>query len=135
MLFFDNDRLTEIYFPLDQHLRIVIQVAVSQYFAQGAALTPTEADYEAWLAGLPGPLYALSRGAGLQCARNNRSFRRFVLEARGFSLYEHLAEHLSPEALALWSTFKEHGSGLNPNDWSYHGRQDPVPLAPRPPLI
>ncbi|HEX8660216.1 MAG TPA: hypothetical protein VF690_21910 [Hymenobacter sp.] len=135
MLLFHGDRLVDFYVPSDQLLRLEIRSAVHQYFAQGTALTPTEAEYEAWLLGLPGPLYAISRGAGFQCALLNRSFRRFVLEVRGFSLYEYLVEQLSPEALALWGTFKEQGSGLDPNDWNYHGRQSPVSATPRQSLI
>lgn len=44
------------------------------------------------------------------------SFRRYVLEVRGFSLYDYLAERLSPDAFAYWLEQKhEHGLSLDPN--------------------
>ena len=108
----------------DVYLRYEVQRAVCRYFAQSVNLEPTEADYHNWLPGLPDPLYAICRAAGFPVAKRNLSFRRFVLEVRGFSLYEFLSEEISPEALSLWLTLKEYGSGLNPNDWhpdsAYH---------------
>ncbi|MDJ0367936.1 hypothetical protein QMK33_22570 [Hymenobacter sp. H14-R3] len=105
-----------------QVLRMEVQQAVYQYFQLGAELVPTEADFSDWLAGLPPSLTGLYRAAGFTAARHNPSFKRFLLEVRGFSLHEHLTQQLSPAAFAWWLTLDEHGSGPDANRWAltYH---------------
>ena len=81
--------------------RCAIQRAISDYFALGShALTPTKAAFEAWWPGLPGHLAGACRYKGFAGALPNLSFQRFVLESRGYSLHEHLAEVLEAAAHA-----------------------------------
>lgn len=100
-----------------QFLRIEVQQAVYHYFQLGAELVATDSDFSDWLTGLPAPLYALCRAAGFGAERQNLSFRRFLLEVRGHSLHEYLADQLSPEAFAHWLMLDEHGSGPDANRW------------------
>ena len=116
--------------------RCVIQRAVIEYFDFGShALTPTEDDFEAWWPNLPGHLAGICRCRGFAAALSNLSFQRFVLESRGHSLHVHLAEALHEDAYAEWLNYHEHGTGPNPNDWNYCGREDLVLPTSPPPLV
>lgn len=58
--------------------------------------------------------------AGYEAAKQNLSFRRYVLELHGYCLYEYMKTHLSPTALHFWLHKHEvlgiWGASLNPNE-------------------
>lgn len=54
--------------------------------------------------------------AGFQAANQNISFRRYLLELHGFSLYDYMGTHLSLAAMRHWQQgcpIQE--AALNPN--------------------
>lgn len=104
--------------PAYQPERNEIQLATCAYFEQGRRLVATSADFDAWVAGLLGVQQVVCQAAGFEAAKQNISFRRFLLESNGFSLYEYMEQHLSALAFEYW---RRHYSGgvwgaaLNPN--------------------
>lgn len=104
----------------NQAERNEIQVAVCQYFSQGITIEPTESAFSSWLVGLPLKQKVISMVAGYEVAKQNLSFRRYVLELHGFCLYEYMTTHLTPTALHFWLHRQEilgiWGASLNPNE-------------------
>ena len=100
-------------------LQSEVQVAACRYYEQERHLVATSADFTDWVQDLPAPQRILCQGAGLRAAEQNLSFRRYLLERHGFSLYEYLTAHLSPQALHYWAhRCQAWGTALNPNhEW------------------
>lgn len=90
-------------------------MSIRHYFHHYQAQVPTGADFDAWVDGLPRPLGVICRLNGWQRVTGNLYFQRYVLEARGFSLYECLRDWLNADALALWLTSTDYGTSLHPN--------------------
>lgn len=99
-----------------------IQAATIRYYAQDEGLLATPEHFAAWLEGLPPRRRAVCAYSGWPAARDHASFRRYVLELHGFSLYAHFQAHLSPGAFAYW----RQGGG----DWQ--SALDPNQEAPLP---
>jgi|GEM_PF-2939965 len=99
----------------DVFLRAEAQQEIRHYFARYHDGLPTEADFAQWLRGLPNPIRAIYIHNGLAIARRELSFRRYVLEVRGYSLCEHLRATLSAAAFDLWLESREYGTSLYPN--------------------
>jgi|GEM_PF-1728192 len=93
-----------------------IQVATIHYYAQDEGLPTTPAHFAAWLEDLPPRRRAACAANGWPAARHHASFRRYVLELHGFSLYTHFQGHLSPGAFAYWQQGGgDWQSALDPN--------------------
>ena len=108
--------MDSIYLPPHQEQRNEVQLAVYHYFTQGADIEPLETEYEVWLVGLPSLQKVVCTVAGFEASKQNISFRRYLLELRGFSLYEYMKTHLSPSALVYWRNQSDvWGAALNPN--------------------
>jgi len=81
-------------------LQYEAQRSILEYFACYQQLEPTPTDFKHWLESLPYSIRAISICSGYQCALQNLSFKRYVLETRGYSLYDHLQATISVEAFA-----------------------------------
>ena len=91
-------------------------MAVCRYFELGGGIEPKEEEYEVWLEGLPYLQKVICTVAGFEAARQNISFRRYLLELRGHSLYEYMKQHLTPAGLVYWRNQTDvWGAALNPN--------------------
>ena len=102
--------------PVEIWFRYEIQVATIHYYAQDEGLPTTPAHFTMWLDGLPPQRRAVCAANGWPAARHHASFRRYVLELHGFSLYTHFQGHLSPGAFAYWQQGGgDWQSALDPN--------------------
>ena len=76
------------------------------YYRQARGLTPSLMEYLRWFNTLPAVVRPAARLAGPQEAWKKRafrcSFRRFVLEHRGYNYVEFMADHLEPAQFQRW---------------------------------
>ena len=98
---------------LQQH---EVQVAACHYYEQEKHLAATSADFADWVQGLPITQQIICQAAGFEAAKCNISFRRYLLERCGFSLYDHMNAHLSSAATQYWRCgCNVWGCALDPN--------------------
>lgn len=97
-------------------LQYEVQVAACRYYEQGKHLVATSSNFTDWVQTLPPTLQIVCEKAGMEAAVQNISFRRYLLERHGLSLYDYLNEHLSPDALHHWAhNGQVWGTTLDPN--------------------
>ena len=80
-----------------------VLAAAYAYQEKSRTLTPTAAEFAAWVASLPLLDRSRAEAAGLaNCWAQSFVFRRFVLEGRGHDYVDFLAENLSKEEFCRW---------------------------------
>ena len=84
--------------------RTVEKVAetVVAYYRQIEEFVPTAEEVAQWFDALPAPLRLQMHTYGLRRCRTLPSFRRYVLEGRGYSMPAYMAAHLTSDVLVHW---------------------------------
>lgn len=85
-------------------LRTLEKVAetVINYYRQLDEWVPTAEEIAQWFDALPAPLRLQMHTYGLRRCLTLPSFRRYVLEGRGYSMPAYMAAHLTPHELLHW---------------------------------
>ncbi len=93
-----------------QRILHIGEVAFSYYQVQRTS--PTEQDYDAWLASLPEIIRKQYQLLGYERGKHSMDFRRYFMAIRQQDMYIYMEEHLTPEDFRLWLEHKDQPSNL-----------------------